>query len=257
MAQHSDYNAGNNTPALLRADINAILQAAVTNNSGSTAPPTTFPCMWWADTSASKLLKIRNVANTGWITVGSLDVDYLGLARANLGLTAAGVLFYNQTLGVFRTAPGSTAQVVTTTSNSRTSHTTYTRMDGFSSALTSAQGIELLTGTIATVQTTSKLRFDISLSIQPVASLLQAAVGLFKDGNTGPVSAAYMSLNGNDVVNVTFFADSSSSASATYKVRFGATTQNGASSDSFYFNAQPSALGTSVNSTLVITELSV
>lgn len=49
-----------------------------TLNSGSTAPAETYAFMWWADTTTG-LLKIRNAADTAWITVGTL-------ASANLGL---------------------------------------------------------------------------------------------------------------------------------------------------------------------------
>lgn len=49
-----------------------------TLNSGSAAPSETYPFMWWADTTTG-LLKIRNAADTAWITVGTL-------ASANLGL---------------------------------------------------------------------------------------------------------------------------------------------------------------------------
>lgn len=49
-----------------------------TLNSGSAEPTETYAFMWWADTT-TVLLKIRNAADTDWITVGTL-------ASANLGL---------------------------------------------------------------------------------------------------------------------------------------------------------------------------
>lgn len=70
MAQH-DYDIANAAGAPFRADINAVLAAAVSNNSAATAPPTTFAYMWWADTTAG-LLKQRNAANSGWISVLTL-----------------------------------------------------------------------------------------------------------------------------------------------------------------------------------------
>jgi len=41
MAQH-DYVIDNSTGANVRADINGVLQAIASNNSGSSAPSTTF-----------------------------------------------------------------------------------------------------------------------------------------------------------------------------------------------------------------------
>lgn len=78
MAQH-DYDIANGTGAAVRSDINNVLDAVVSQNSGSSAPSTTFSYQQWADTSAG-LLKIRNGANNAWITVGTLDAANLGLA---------------------------------------------------------------------------------------------------------------------------------------------------------------------------------
>ncbi len=69
MAQH-DYNIANQTGLEFRADLNNALQAIVTDNSGATAPSTTFPGMVWRDTSVSpSVLKKRNDANNAWVTV--------------------------------------------------------------------------------------------------------------------------------------------------------------------------------------------
>jgi len=71
MAQH-DYVIDNSTGANVRADINSALQAIVTNNSGSSAPSSTFPFMLFADTSAGTM-KIRNAADNGFIELFQLD----------------------------------------------------------------------------------------------------------------------------------------------------------------------------------------
>jgi hypothetical protein len=82
MAQH-DYDIANASGATVRADINSVLGAIASNNSGATAPTTTFAYQWYADT-ANDQLKIRNAANSAYITVGTLS-------SANLGhLTVAG-----------------------------------------------------------------------------------------------------------------------------------------------------------------------
>ena len=71
MATH-DYVIDNSTGANVRADINNVLQAILTNNSSSSAPGTTAAYMWWADTT-SGILKIRNSANNGWVELFQLD----------------------------------------------------------------------------------------------------------------------------------------------------------------------------------------
>lgn len=67
MAQH-DYVIDNNNGATVRSDINALAAAAVSLNSGSSAPSTTYAYMLWADTTAG-LLKQRNAANSAWQTL--------------------------------------------------------------------------------------------------------------------------------------------------------------------------------------------
>ena len=55
-----------------RADLNNALQALATNNSGTSAPSTTFANQWWYDTTNNNLY-IRNEANNAWILIASLD----------------------------------------------------------------------------------------------------------------------------------------------------------------------------------------
>ena len=52
--------------------LNAALQALASGNSGNAAPGTTYPLQLWGDTT-NNLWKIRNKANTAWITLGALD----------------------------------------------------------------------------------------------------------------------------------------------------------------------------------------
>jgi hypothetical protein len=77
MSQH-DYSLANDTGQNFRTDANNALAAIVSNNSGATEPATRFAYQWWADTTTG-LLKVRNSANSAWVTVGTL-------AAANLGL---------------------------------------------------------------------------------------------------------------------------------------------------------------------------
>jgi hypothetical protein len=78
MAQH-DYVIANGTGAAVRSDLNNALAAIVSQNSGASAPATTYAYQWWADTSTN-LLKLRNGANSSFITVGDLTATNLGLA---------------------------------------------------------------------------------------------------------------------------------------------------------------------------------
>lgn len=67
MSQH-DISLANANGATFRADLNDALGALVSNSSGATAPSTTFAYQWWADTTTG-LLKIRNAANSAWISI--------------------------------------------------------------------------------------------------------------------------------------------------------------------------------------------
>ena len=93
MAQH-DYDIANQSGANFRADLNNALDAIVSNNSGSTAPSTTFAYEWWIDTSAN-VLKLRNSANNAWITLPisiTASNETSGALTVNGNLTTTGIL---------------------------------------------------------------------------------------------------------------------------------------------------------------------
>ncbi len=77
MSQH-DYIIDNASGAAVRADLNTVLQAILSANSGASAPSTTSAYMLWADTTNNKL-KIRSGADDSWYEIGSLDANNLGL----------------------------------------------------------------------------------------------------------------------------------------------------------------------------------
>ena len=79
MSFQHDYDIANGTGAQVRGDINSVLAAIVHNNSGPSEPGTTYPFMWWVDTT-NDLLKFRNAADDAWITVGSTTATNFGLA---------------------------------------------------------------------------------------------------------------------------------------------------------------------------------
>ena len=68
----NDLNIANQTAANTRSDINSALQALGSNNSGSSAPTTTYANMHWYDTS-SNILKQRSEADDAWISIGYFD----------------------------------------------------------------------------------------------------------------------------------------------------------------------------------------
>jgi len=89
MSTH-DYALANNTGQAFRQDLNDALAAIVSLNSDTAEPATTFAFMLWADTT-NGLLKIRNAANTDWVTIGTLAAANLGLLSL-AGGTLTGVL---------------------------------------------------------------------------------------------------------------------------------------------------------------------
>lgn len=71
MAQH-DYVIDNQGSAAARADLNNLFQAIASQNSGATAPATTYANMFWYETDTNVLWK-RNEANSAWISLGTVD----------------------------------------------------------------------------------------------------------------------------------------------------------------------------------------
>ncbi len=85
MSQH-DYTVDDGSGAVVRADINAALQALASNNAGASAPTTTYAGMGWIDT-ANLVVKRRNAGNTAWIIRDRTDAE--GLVAKASGFTVA------------------------------------------------------------------------------------------------------------------------------------------------------------------------
>lgn len=95
MAQATDYVLANQSGANFRSELNSVLAAVVSQNSGSTAPSTTYAYQWWIDTGVSPaLLKLRNGANSAWITIGDVTLTNLGLVSTT-GATFTGDITLN------------------------------------------------------------------------------------------------------------------------------------------------------------------
>jgi hypothetical protein len=108
-----DYIIANGTGAAVRADINLALSAIVSLNSSASEPATMYAYQLWADTGSNpSLLKIRNGANSGWITLRQLDGDF-SIVAVEDGLQATPSLTFTNDLntGVFRSGADALAIV--------------------------------------------------------------------------------------------------------------------------------------------------
>lgn len=137
MATH-DYVIANGTGAAVRSDLNDALAAIVSNNSSATEPATTYAYQWWADTTTG-LLKIRNAANSAWVTIGTLASTNFGLASL-AGATFTGEVVLSST-GSLSLPPGTTAQRPGTPSNGMIRYnTTLSQFEGYKAGAWGAIG---------------------------------------------------------------------------------------------------------------------
>ena len=97
MSQVADFNIANASGASVRSDINAVLDAIKTNNSGGSDPSNTEAFMFYAD-SGDNNLKVRNSANNGFTTIGSVNEVNLGLLP-KAGGTMTGALLGDDASG--------------------------------------------------------------------------------------------------------------------------------------------------------------
>lgn len=135
MSNGHDFDIGNAVGSTFRADLNVCLGDIQSSNSGSSAPTTTVAYKIWADT-ANNLLKIRNSANNGWLTLGDLtDANNLGLATKasptfSGTVTSAGDLILTGT-GSLQLPSGTTAQRPTPATGDIRFNTTLTQFEGY------------------------------------------------------------------------------------------------------------------------------
>ena len=107
MSQVTDYTIANDTGANVRSDINSVLGAIQTLNSGSSDPSANVAFQLSVNTT-SNLLKLRNAANNGYITIGNVTQTNLGLASL-AGATFTGDVIHNYTTAL-QIPVGTTAQ---------------------------------------------------------------------------------------------------------------------------------------------------
>ena len=119
MATH-DYIISNASGAAVRADLNNALAAIASNNSSATAPTTTYAYQWWADTGSSPtVMKLRNAANSAWITLFQLDGEWSLIPFEN-GTAAAPSIYFKDSgtdTGIY--SPGADQVAITTGGTAR------------------------------------------------------------------------------------------------------------------------------------------
>jgi hypothetical protein len=74
-----DHTLSGNSPAASFPEIQTILKTIISNNAGPNPPSTTFPFMWWPDTTNNRL-KQRNATDDGWIDWGPLETAFASIA---------------------------------------------------------------------------------------------------------------------------------------------------------------------------------
>ena len=115
----NDFVIANQTTPAFRTDLNSALQALASQNSGATAPSTTYANMVWYDT-ANNILKMRNEADDAWIDLFDLDQSadtaaaYVStiLRSIEANSFAAGDVLYHNGTGLVRLAKGTAGQVL-------------------------------------------------------------------------------------------------------------------------------------------------
>ena len=112
MATH-DYVIANGTGAAVRSDLNNALAAIVSQNSSASAPATTYAYMTWADTTAG-VMKMRNGANSAWITLYQLDGEWSTIAFENGSAAAPSIYFKDSGTDTGIYSPGADQVAIST-----------------------------------------------------------------------------------------------------------------------------------------------
>lgn len=135
MSQAPDYSFSNQSGAAFRAELNVLIMAIATLNSGASEPGTTYAHMLWMDTTLN-LIKKRNAANDDWLILPinpladySVKADTIAEGTATSGVTidgltlkdagiavgsdADGDLYYRDSGALARLGKGTSGQVLT------------------------------------------------------------------------------------------------------------------------------------------------
>jgi hypothetical protein len=118
MSPQADYIVANGTGAAVRSDLNGQLAAIVSNNSGATEPATMYAYQWWADTTTG-LLKLRNSANSAWVTIRQLDGEFSTVPVENGSAAAPSIYFKDSGTDSGFFSPGTDAVAISTAGTNR------------------------------------------------------------------------------------------------------------------------------------------
>ena len=219
MAQH-DYVIDNQASAPARADINNALLAIVTQNSGDTAPATTYANMIWYETDTNTLWK-RNEANSGWISMGTFDESALTFTPSGTPSIATQAEAEAGSNNTKMMTPLRTSQAITALGGGMTLLGTLTTTSGSSQTISSltltsyrAAYFELASVTRTGGSASENIRFDSTTGTQFSANF---TAGTLMSG------FAWVSL-----VNGSFFSHvSTSTSSTTASALFAGTAPSG------------------------------
>ena len=113
MATH-DYVIANGTGAAVRSDLNGALAAIVSQNSSASAPATMYAYMLWADTTAG-IMKMRNGANSAWISLWELDGTFIATdISLSAGTAGAPSLYFTGDTNTGIYSPGADQVAIST-----------------------------------------------------------------------------------------------------------------------------------------------
>jgi len=114
-----DYVVSNGTGNAVRSDLNGALAAIVSQNSSASAPATMYAYMLWADTTAG-IMKMRNGANSAWISLWELDGTFIATdISLSAGTAGAPSLYFTGDTNTGIYSPGADQVAISTNGTGR------------------------------------------------------------------------------------------------------------------------------------------
>lgn len=218
----SDMVIADQPGASFLADLNGAIAALATNSSGATEPATTYAFQPWADTTANRF-KIRNAANSAWISVFVLSTG-APLGGAASGANADITSLTGLTTAISGTALGDKIQPITASvaANALTITLNPTTLDFRSATLSS--------GTVNTRRINTAISLTISSgSTLGTVSAQQSRIAVLAIDNYGTVELAAVNIaGGNDLSEaglITTTAEGGAGAADTANVIYSTTAR--------------------------------
>ena len=203
MTQH-DYVIDNQSFPATRTDLNNVLQAIVSNNSGTSAPSTTFANQIWYDSSAN-ILYIRNEDNDANIPLLQFDqsadvaatlatvIDILDASGTNQAGTALTIR------GGAGTGTGAGGSIILQTADGGSSGSS---VNSHATVMTISDAGDVGIGTTPAAGVRLDMRSDASTNIADLRNANSAGFGLYVAGGTG---SSYYALRAADKDNAALF----------------------------------------------------